>query len=141
MKQTSELLLDTHVWYWLVTGDDRLSKETQLRIQEAAVKEQLRLAAISIWEIAMLTAKGKIVLKQPCMEWITSAIEMSSIRVAEPSISIWVESCYLPANDNADPADRLIIATARHLNATLVTADRKILAYGDKGHFKALKAD
>jgi PIN domain nuclease of toxin-antitoxin system len=132
------LLLDTHVLVWLMAGEARLGAAVRAAIDLAAAQQQLWVCAITPWEIAMLVAKGRLTLDRDVMAWVDTALGLPGIRLAalEPAIS--VASTRLPEALHADPADRLIVATARHLGAALVTADAALLAYAARGHLAAL---
>jgi PIN domain nuclease of toxin-antitoxin system len=134
------LLLDTHAFVWLLSGNERLGKRSRKAIQTAAEAGMLHLSAISPWEIAVLVSKGRLLLEQDVGEWIQTALALPGIGLAQLSPEIAVASTRLPGEIHADPADRIIVATARHLGATLVTADGLLLAYGTAGHMKFLDA-
>jgi PIN domain nuclease of toxin-antitoxin system len=127
----NNLLLDTHVWIWLMNGDTTLSAETQQRIDEAHKQGGVFIAAISIWEVAMLEQKKRITLSKPCLEWIKTSINCG-IQIVPLTPEISVDSCMLPEYLAGDPADRLIIATARVTSLDLLTRDQRILAYGQQ---------
>ena len=133
-------LLDTHTWLWFVTGEPTLAKTARAQINEAIQQEALFLAAISLWEVAMLEARGRIQFELPISEWLKKAIELPRLTVASLSPEIAVESCRLPGEFHGDPADRLIVATARLESLTLLTRDKNILRYARKGHVHADKA-
>jgi PIN domain nuclease of toxin-antitoxin system len=135
------LLLDTHVLVWLLAGNPRLGKEARRLIREAAQADLLHLSAISPWEIAVLVQKGRLLLEQDVGEWIAAALALPGIRLEPLSPAIAVASTRLPGNLHADPADRIIAATARRLGATLITADGLLLQYGAAGHLKAVSAE
>lgn len=135
------LLLDTHVWIWLALGQTGTLAPKAIRaIDEAAARHALRVSIISVWEIALLEAKRRIVLPLPVGEWIADALDVPDIQLLaldRPAIAI--ESCRLPGALHADPADRLLVATARAENAVLATRDQKILDYAKAGHVRAMK--
>lgn len=109
-------------------------------MNEAAQTGRLRLSAISIWEISLLASRGKIELGKPTPAWIAEARTKSRIVIEPLSPEIAVESCYLPADFRSDPADEIIVATARITGATLLTRDRRILDYAAAGHVNAIAA-
>lgn len=137
----SALVLDTHVLVWLLSGNDRLGVLARQAIQEAADSDMLYLSAISPWEIAVLVSKGRLVLEQDVGEWVQAALALPGIRLAPLSAEVAVASTRLPGEIHADPADRIIVATARHLGAALVTADGLLLKYGSAGHLRVLMAE
>lgn len=134
------LILDTHVWIWLMEGSDRLAVPARRRIEQAVPDEALRVCAISVWEAAMLEAKGRILFAEDCGAWIGHALAAPGVSLFPLTPEIAVASTRLPGTLHGDPADRLIVATARCCGATLITADSAILAYGKAGHVRALSA-
>ena len=136
----SAVLLDTHALVWLVAGDVRLRLAARRRIEAAAQQQQLWVSAITPWEIGMLVAKGRLVLDRDVMDWEQAALALPGIRVAPLEPAVAVASTRLPDDRHGDPADRLIVATARHLGATLITADAALLTYGRLGHVGVLSA-
>jgi PIN domain nuclease of toxin-antitoxin system len=143
MRRTSEprpLLLDTHVWLWFMLADTELAISKQNLINRAAALGQLRIAAISIWEAALLASRGRVVLDRPLAQWMTEAVAAPGLSIEPLSPQVAVEGCCLPEAFHRDPADRLIVATARVANATLMTRDRRILDYAARGHLTAIAA-
>lgn len=136
----SPVLLDTHALVWLLAGSDRLGGVARRAIQAATGEDGLFVSAISPWEIAMLVSKGRLVLDRDVGEWVRAALELPGIRLEPLSPEVAVATTRLPGDIHADPADRIIAATARHLGAILITDDQLLLDYGNAGHLKALKA-
>lgn len=134
------LLLDTHVWIWYVIGSNEISKPLRKEIGYAIQHNQIYLAAISLWEISMLESKRRIILEMPCLEWIKNAIDYTHAQVLHVIPEIAVESCYLPGDFHEDPADRLIVATARVEALPIVTRDARILQYGRQKFITTIKA-
>jgi PIN domain nuclease of toxin-antitoxin system len=134
------VLLDTHVLIWLVQGDSRLSPKAVHFIENAAQERAVAVAAISIWEIGMLAAKGRLQLAKDVQEWVADVLALPGLRLAPLEPAIAIASCRLPGELHGDPADRILAATARHLDATLVTADEKLLAYGEAGYVRVMDA-
>lgn len=128
-------VLDTHVWIWLMEGlRSELSDATIRVIEEAGSRGELALAAISVWELGMLEARGRITLSRSIDEWVRAALTAPGLRLVDITPEIAVESTRLPGDPHGDPADRMIVATTRVLGGTLVTCDDQILAYGARGH-------
>jgi len=143
MPRTSDpplLLLDTHVWLWLVAGSPDLSTEARHRIEGAAASGALRIAAISLWEIALLASHGRIVLGKSIGLWLEEALADPGPVIDALTPQVAIESYALPEVFHRDPADRLIVATARVASATLMTRDRRILDYAARGHLAAVAA-
>lgn len=116
-------------WIWLMNGDKTLTLAIRKRIEQAYGEGTLYVAAILAWEVSMLEKKNRVRLNKPCLEWIRVALN-HGIQLLPLTPEIAVDSSQLPAYDAGDPADRLIIATARIESLTLLTRDENILAYG-----------
>ena len=143
MPRTSDpdlLLLDTHVWLWLVAGSVDLSTKARLTIDEAAAAGTLRIAAISLWEVALLASRGRIVLGKSIGPWLEESLADPGPAIHPLSPQVAVESYALPDVFHRDPADRLIVTRARVTNATLMTRDQRILDYAGRGHLTAIAA-
>ncbi len=123
------IVLDTHIWVWWVNADVRLSPEYQTRLQASEATQDLGVSVISCWEVAKLVEYGKLVLPLPVEDWLKQALAYPGIRLLELTPRIVVESTQLPAPFHRDPADQLIVATARGYNCPLMTEDSKILNY------------
>jgi PIN domain nuclease of toxin-antitoxin system len=124
------LLLDTHVWLWLVGGAEPLKRPVLSAVEGAARRGRIRVSAISVWEVAMLDVKGRIRLSKDCLAWVQEALSAPGTSLVPLTPEIAVESSRLPGEFHGDPADRILVATARLLGATLLTRDERILAYG-----------
>jgi PIN domain nuclease of toxin-antitoxin system len=122
-------LLDTHVWLWWVTGDARISKRAKAAIESARKRGYLWLSMISIWEIAKKVEKQQLAFDRPLDQWLDEALSIDGLRQWELTRPVLVESCQLPSPFHGDPADQLIVATARHHRAVLVTRDERIRRY------------
>lgn len=136
----SGVLLDTHTLVWLLAGDRRVSPAVADVAQHAAATNQVFISAITPWEIAMLVAKNRLSFTCDVQEWLDEALSQPGITLAPLLPMIAVDSARLPGMLHGDPADRIIVATARHLRATLVTADATLLTYGRSGHVAVLDA-
>lgn len=133
------LLLDTHVWLWFALGDTgRLSAPVRKKIEAAAHGGKLAVSAISVWEIGMLEAKGRIVLGSPCEKWVATALVLPGLRLIGLEPEIAVASSRLPGEMHGDPADRMLAATARARDAVLATADERLVEYGKAGFMRVL---
>jgi PIN domain nuclease of toxin-antitoxin system len=142
MPNPNDLLLDTHVWIWLMDGTaGKLSSATLRKIQAAAGKGRVFVSAISVWEVATLEAKGRLTLSMDCRTWVDRALAAPGVQLATMTPDIAVDSSRLPGSIHGDPADRILIATARALNSSLVTRDDQILSYSRKGHVRTLAAE
>ena len=135
------LLLDTHIWLWYVGNDARrFSPRIQPHVEAAVQRGELLISAISVWEVAVLDASRRIELSQDVRTWAARALGFPGVRFKGLSPSIAIESTRLPGALHRDPADRILIATARLAGAALVTCDERILAYAKHGHLRVLDA-
>jgi PIN domain nuclease of toxin-antitoxin system len=141
MRTTFEppsLLLDTHIWIWLVQGDLTLASANRDAVRVAANAGNLRISAITLWEVALLAARGRLELGEETYFWLEDAVARSGIAVDQLTTRVAAESCDLPGQFHRDPADRIIVATARVTGATLMTRDRRILDYAAAGHLNTI---
>jgi len=122
------IILDTHIWTWWVHGDERLTK-AQEKVITANETDVIGVSAISCWEIAKLVEYGRLELPCSLEEWFEQALGYPGIRLLELTPEIAIESTQLPGEFHRDPADQIIVATARVLGCSLVTSDDKILKY------------
>ena len=136
------LLLDTHVWLWFAFGTpEKLKPEARKALAQASASSPLLVSIISVWEVALLESKNRLSLPMSVNAWVERALDRPDIRlIGLDHAIIVIDSCRLPGDFHPDPADRLLVATARHENAVLVTHDKKILHYGASGHVRVLAA-
>jgi PIN domain nuclease of toxin-antitoxin system len=124
------LLLDTHIWIWAAEQrEDELSSRLLKLIDSASQNDAVFVSAISMWEIAVLVERNRIALSAEPLQWIEKAASVPGIQIVELTPRIAVGSTRLPGNPHADPADRILMATARDTGARLVTCDKRILRY------------
>lgn len=121
------ILLDTHTLIWLDEGSDRLGTKSREAIDTALENNELFVATISFWEAAMLIEKGRLTMQTGLDEWRRSLINYG-LQELPLTGEIAISSARLP-NFHGDPADRIIVATARLTNVQLHTADDKILGW------------
>jgi PIN domain nuclease of toxin-antitoxin system len=124
----------------MVEEAPRLGVRTAEALNRAGWENRIAVSAITPWEIGLLVSKGRLQLGSDVMQWIRSALAKPGVRLAPLEPEIAVASTRLPFEMHADPADRILVATARHLGATLVTADGALLDLAKNGHFRALDA-
>jgi PIN domain nuclease of toxin-antitoxin system len=135
------LLLDTHIRIWLLNGDPALRGSPALPAIEAAAQQaQIGVAVISVWEVGMLEAKSRIVLPMDGRLWVEKALGAPGVRLIPLSPDIAMQSTRLPGTFHGDPADRMLVATARCEGCVLVTRDQRILDYGAQGLLRVLAA-
>lgn len=124
------VLLDTHVWLWSVDGDTRrIGRRTRKLLERAESQDAIRISPVTLFEVSALHALGRVRLARPAEEWIDEALEAAGVRIAELSPAVAIEAGVLPRSALADPLDRLLVATARRLDATFLTSDTRILEY------------
>ena len=123
------ILLDTHVWFWWVQGDARFSPRHAQLLQAAQGTQIIAVSAISCWEVAMMIGRGRVQVSVPPLEWLRQALAPSGVGLLPLTPEIAVESTQLPGAFHRDPADQIIVATARVHNVPLLTEDSKIVAY------------
>lgn len=124
------IVLDTHALVWWVADTARLGAKAR-RLIDGAVKEGERLAvsSISVWEIGMLVARGRLELTMDVQTWIASVQALPQLTFIAVDNAIALRAVHLADFSERDPADRMIVATALGLNATLVTADKRLRGY------------
>jgi len=123
-------LLDTHIWVWWTSRSAKLAKRELHRLDRLSEEGNLSIASISLWEVANLVSLGRLKLTMPLAEWLDVASSPERIKVQPITAPIAAEVATLPASLHRDPADRLIIATARILSRKLRTRDQKIINSG-----------
>lgn len=124
------IVLDTHVLVWWVSGHHALSRKAGQFIEKnIKIERSILVSAISAWEIAMLAASGRLILSMDIESWLAEVARIPAIEFVPLDNSIAVKSVHLPGDFHKDPADRMIVALARHLSLELITADEKILQY------------
>ena len=134
------MLLDTCAVIWLANGD--LPEPAVGSIVAAARGAGLFVSPISAWEVGMLSnPRGN----RPALQflpdprtWFAKVMARLVVREAALTPEIAIDASYLPGDMHGDPADRLLVATARHLGVPIVTRDAKIIAYAGQGHVRVL---
>jgi PIN domain nuclease of toxin-antitoxin system len=127
-------LLDTHIWLWYAEGDsDQLKPAAIKRLDEMRHREGLWISAISVWEVGVLAAKGRVQLSVPLRDWVERALQAPGVYLAPLDAFSAVESTLLPGQLHGDPADRFLVATARTQGKILATRDEAIINYAKQG--------
>jgi PIN domain nuclease of toxin-antitoxin system len=121
-------LLDTHAWIWWNSRPEALSPKV-LKLIQRGEHDELLLSAISVWEFSKLVEKGRLTLACDGWSWLKEALAMPGLRLVELSPEVAWQSTQLPPPFHDDPADQMIVATARLENATVITTDRLIRDY------------
>ncbi len=124
------IILDTHVLVWWASGSDSLSARASKVIQKTLTqKREIIVSSISAWEIAMLIQKGRLILNMDVESWLSEVSQIDGVRFVPVDNEIGIKSTMLPGEFHKDPADRMIVATARKFALPIVTADEKISQY------------
>ena len=122
-------LLDTHAWVWWNAVPEKISSRVRETFANLRSEEQIYLSAISVWEVAKLVEKGRLKLGANVDTWIQEALEMPRLQISPLTPVISIESTRLPQPFHDDPADQIIVATARLHDLTIITKDKEIQAY------------
>ena len=123
------ILLDTHAWVWWLSQPDRLSKAARQAIQHNLAAGIVGISSFSVWELALLVQRRRVQLSIDLLDWIAETEAIQGVTFHPVSNSIALQSVNLPGAFHPDPADRILVATARHLHATMITGDAKIRDY------------
>ncbi len=122
------IVLDTHIWVWWVHEDERLT-QAQRETIIANETDVIGVSAISCWEVAKLVEAGRLELPGTLEEWFDQALGYPGVELLALTPEIAVESTRLPGEFHRDPADQIIVATARVYECPLLTSDDKIVNY------------
>ena len=120
------VLLDTHIWVWWLTPGSPLTRTEREALDVAAERREVCLAAISLWEAQMLYRKRRLELPLPFSDWLTRAADSRIVSVIPLDVETVLALDSLPHSFHGDPADRLIVATARAHVLPLATRDTRI---------------
>jgi len=139
MSEVSALLLDTHAAIWI--AEDQSLASSAVEAIDAAYRADgtIFVSAITAWEIGLLVARNRLGLSVRPERWFQQLLTIPGVRLADLSPDILIASSFLPGDPPRDPADRIILATARELGATLITRDRLLLRYSEAGQVSAIE--
>jgi PIN domain nuclease of toxin-antitoxin system len=133
----SPLLLDTNAAIWL--SRDELKAPASEKLDEAArVGVATYLSPITAWEVGLLVSRNRLNLLTTPQRWFALLLDVPGMQLADLSPDILIASSFLPGTPPRDPADRILLATARELGATLITRDRLLLKYGEDGQVSTI---
>ena len=132
-------LLDTHAWIWLQEGFPSISADIVKTVDAARRNDRLFVSAVSVWEIGNLEIRGRVRLHATIEEWLRIAFTIGRLQLLSLDAQIALASTRLPEGLHRDPADRMLAATTRIHNLTLLTRDQSLLDYGRKGHLRVRK--
>lgn len=135
---TERFLLDTCTIIWFVEGKP-LIQDAAIALSCCKAGDSVAyVSSMSAWEVGMLISKSRLPTSKTAMAWFEDAREEVGAEIAHPSLSILIASSFLPLPIHNDPTDRILIATAREHDLTIITRDQAILAYGAAGHVRTL---
>ena len=124
------IIIDTHILIWWVNGSDTMSLPASTIINDTlSGGGEVIISSISAWEISMLIKKGRLVFNMDVESWLDEVSQIEGVRFIPVDNEIGIKSTILPGEFHKDPADRMIVATARKFAVPLVTADEKIINY------------
>jgi len=123
------IILDTHALIWWINDPEKLPKKALSRINQATRKDFVLISSISVWEIYMLVSKKRLSFSTDTEMWLATIEKLPFVQFAPVDNRIAAKSVTLPGAFHADPADRMIVATAREKGIPLVTGDERIRAY------------
>ena len=129
-------LLDTHTWIWLSSGTD-LSRETQRLCREASEVGDLFLSPISIWEAGLKASRGRFLVPLPVRAWLSKSFHDLGVTLSPFDFEVASDCADLPPDFHGDPADRILAATCRVRQLTLLTRDKSLLRLAEDGVFMA----
>lgn len=124
-----KVMLDTHAWIWWNMHPQKLSRKARALIKDVDRYDEMLLSAISPWEFCKLLEKKRLVISCDPEEWLAQALEMPKLRLVPLTPSLAYRSTTLPQPFHDDPADQIIVATAREENATIITKDGLVQEY------------
>ncbi len=121
-------LLDTNIWVWMVESHKNIPRKIKTVLLEPD-NYPFHISAISVWEVAKKVSLGKLALSIPIRDWLVQATRKPFIDIVPLTVDIALESTILPGKFHKDPADQIIVASARQCNMTLLTTDKLIVSY------------
>jgi PIN domain nuclease of toxin-antitoxin system len=133
------VLLDTCAVIWLVHGDKLAPAAIKLLRETEESNATTLVSPITAWEIGLLVTRGRLNLLTPPQRWFARLFDAPGVQLADMSPDLLIASSFLPGTPPRDPADRIILATARDLGCTLITRDRALLDYGEQGHVRVVE--
>lgn len=132
------LLLDTCALIFMTEDEPLHAGATKIINAAHEAEVATFISPISAWEIGMLAARERLRMLITPQRWFARLLEVPNVRLADMSPDLLIASSFLPGQPPCDPADRIIVATARDLGCTLITRDRVLLDYGQQGHVRTV---
>jgi PIN domain nuclease of toxin-antitoxin system len=150
LSASDRLVLDTHIWVWASGesgGPGQIIHSALPSIEGAARARQLFVSATSVWEIALKEQRGRGLIRGDLSSWVRDQRQYPGVRLLSIDSRLAIACTRLPlwtrkrdGQEHRDPSDRFIVATARRLNAVLITCDEEILDYADQGNLRGFDA-
>ncbi len=134
----TSILLDTCAVIWTGTKKQLIPAAVDAIDEMSDRDERMLVSPITAWELGLLVSRGRYRFSMDVVEWFTKYMENRAVVLAGLSPEVLLLSSYLPGNPPNDPADRIIIATARQYGYRIMTRDQKILDYAKEGHVNAI---
>jgi PIN domain nuclease of toxin-antitoxin system len=132
------LLLDTRAAIWITRNEPLTARATEAMNASHQTAGAVFVSAITAWEVGLLVSRNRLNLLMTPQRWFARLLNVPGMRLAELSPDILIASSFLPGTPPRNPADRIILATARDLGATLITRDRLLLKYGAEGQVSTI---
>jgi PIN domain nuclease of toxin-antitoxin system len=141
MTYSRALLLDTHAAIWLAEG--QLAEDVFAHVVAAGLTDGVFVSPVSAWEVGLLArprpnGQPAVMFKPDPQTWFATLLSQPIIKETALTPKIAIDSSSLPGEFHSDPADRLLVATARNMNIPLLTRDQRILGYASAGHVQAV---
>ncbi|MBW3569987.1 MAG: type II toxin-antitoxin system VapC family toxin [Gemmatimonadetes bacterium] len=150
LTASDRLVMDTHVWVWVsgeAGGPGRLDSALLPLIEAAARDRRLFVSAASVWKVALKAERGQALIAGDLDAWVRDQRQYPGVRVLTIGPTLAIDSTRLPrwvrvrdGQEHRDPNDRFLVATARRLNAVLLTCDEEILHFARQGHVRGYDA-
>jgi PIN domain nuclease of toxin-antitoxin system len=138
MSESPPLLLDTHAAIWIAEDQPLAEKAIEAINVAYRAGSAIFVSAITAWEVGLLVSRNRLGIAAKPERWFQRLLAVPGVRLADLSPDILIASSFLPGEPPRDPADRIILATARDLGATLITRDRSLLKYGENGQVSTI---
>jgi PIN domain nuclease of toxin-antitoxin system len=132
------LLLDTHAAIWISRNEPLAPRAVEAMNAVHQAAGSVFVSPITAWEVGLLVSRSRLNLLMTPERWFARLVSVPGMQVADMSPDILIASSFLPGDPPRDPADRIMIATARDIGATLVTRDRLLLKYGQAGQVSVI---
>lgn len=133
------LLLDTCAAIWIATGAEISAAAADAIERGRTAGHAIYVSPITAWELGLLVSRGRMNLLMPPDRWFNRLLQAPGVKLAAMPLELLIASSFLPGLPPRDPADRILVATAREYDYMLVTRDRSLLDYAAKGHAQVME--